>query len=290
MARVDWRRPPLLDLEEGKVRYKMIISYDGRAFNGWQTQKNGMGVQQVIEKALKKMLKEDVKVIGSGRTDSGVHAIGQVCHYDIIDRQIPAKAFLNVINCNLPPTVRVLDCEKVDGLFHSRYTAYARKYRYYLKRENEMTATDNGFVAKIKRFPSIDLLNSYAKHIVGTHDFSTFVASKDMSPSKCRDMYESYWSFEKDKWGYDVLTYTICGNAFLYKMVRSIVGTQLDFAMKNKSSEEFKVALESKNRKMAERTANPNGLFLLNVSYDENEYKWFEDTAVPLTKIEEENE
>ncbi len=290
MARVDWRRPPLLDLEEGKVRYKMIISYDGRAFNGWQTQKNGMGVQQVIEKALKKMLKEDVKVIGSGRTDSGVHAIGQVCHYDIIDRQIPAKAFLNVINCNLPPTVRVLDCEKVDGLFHSRYTAYARKYRYYLKRENEMTATDNGFVAKIKRFPSIDLLNSYAKHIVGTHDFSTFVASKDMSPSKCRDMYESYWAFEKDKWGYDVLTYTICGNAFLYKMVRSIVGTQLDFAMKNKTSEEFKAALESKNRKMAERTANPNGLFLLNVSYDENEYKWFEDTAVPLTKIEEDNE
>jgi tRNA pseudouridine38-40 synthase len=290
MARVDWRRPPLLDLEEGKVRYKMIISYDGRAFNGWQTQKNGMGVQQVIEKALKKMLKEDVKVIGSGRTDSGVHAIGQVCHYDIIDRQIPAKAFLNVVNCNLPPTVRVLDCEKVDGLFHSRYTAYARKYRYYLKRENEMTATDNGFVAKIKRFPSIDLLNSYAKHIVGTHDFSTFVASKDMSPSKCRDMYESYWAFEKDKWGYDVLTYTICGNAFLYKMVRSIVGTQLDFAMKNKTSEEFKAALESKNRKMAERTANPNGLFLLNVSYDENEYKWFEDTAVPLTKIEEDNE
>jgi tRNA pseudouridine38-40 synthase len=290
MARVDWRRPPLLDLEEGKVRYKMIISYDGRAFNGWQTQKNGMGVQQVIEKALKKMLKEDVKVIGSGRTDSGVHAIGQVCHYDIIDRQIPAKAFLNVVNCNLPPTVRVLDCEKVDGLFHSRYTAYARKYRYYLKRENEMTATDNGFVAKIKRFPSIDLLNSYAKHIVGTHDFSTFVASKDMSPSKCRDMYESYWAFEKDKWDYDVLTYTICGNAFLYKMVRSIVGTQLDFAMKNKTSEEFKAALESKNRKMAERTANPNGLFLLNVSYDENEYKWFEDTAVPLTKIEEDNE
>ncbi|MGD1817660.1 MAG: tRNA pseudouridine(38-40) synthase TruA [Pleomorphochaeta sp.] len=290
MARVDWRRPPLLDLEEGKVRYKMIISYDGRAFNGWQTQKNGMGVQQVIEKALKKMLNEEVKVIGSGRTDSGVHAMGQVCHYDISDRQIPAKAFLNVINCNLPPTVRVLDCEKVDGLFHSRYTAYARKYRYYLKRENEMTATDNGFVAKIKRFPSIDLLNSYAKHIVGTHDFSTFVASKDMSPSKCRDMYESYWAFEKDKWGYDVLTYTICGNAFLYKMVRSIVGTQLDFAMKNKTSEEFKAALESKNRKMAERTANPNGLFLLNVSYDENEYKWFEDTAIPLTKIEEDNE
>lgn len=290
MARVDWRRPPLLDLEEGKVRYKMIISYDGRAFNGWQTQKNGMGVQQVIEKALKKMLNEEVKVIGSGRTDSGVHAMGQVCHYDIIDRQIPAKAFLNVINCNLPPTVRVLDCEKVDGLFHSRYTAYARKYRYYLKRENEMTATDNGFVAKIKRFPSIDLLNSYARHIVGTHDFSTFVASKDMSPSKCRDMYESYWAFEKDKWGYDVLTYTICGNAFLYKMVRSIVGTQLDFAMKNKTSEEFKAALESKNRKRAERTANPNGLFLLNVSYDENEYKWFEDTAIPLTKIEEDNE
>ncbi len=290
MARVDWRRPPLRDLEEGKVRYKMIVSYDGRAFNGWQTQKNGVGVQQAIEKALKKMLKEDIKVIGSGRTDSGVHAMGQVCHFDIIDRNIPPVAFLNVINCNLPPTVRILDCEQVDGYFHSRYTAYARKYRYYLKRENEMTASDNGFIAKIRRFPSIDLLNSYAKHIVGTHDFTTFTASKDMSPSKCRDMYESYWAFEKDRWGYDVLTYTICGNAFLYKMVRSLVGTMIDFAMKNKSSEDFKLALESKNRKMAERTANPNGLFLLNISYDEEEYMWFEETAIPLTKMDREDE
>jgi len=152
-----------------------------------------------------------------------------------------------------------------------------------MKRENEMTAVDNGFVAKLKKFPSIDLLNAYAKNIVGTHDFTTFVASKDMSPSKCRDIYESYWEIEKDRWGYEILVYTICGNAFLYKMVRSLVGTQIDFAIKNKSNEEFKKALESKNRKMAERTANPNGLFLLEVSYDEEEYKWFEDTAIPLS-------
>jgi len=287
MARVDWRRPPLLDLEEGKVRYKMIVSYDGRAFVGWQTQKNGVGVQQAIEKALFKMLREKVKVIGSGRTDSGVHAMGQVCHFDVVDRNIPTLAFINVVNCNLPPTVRILGCEIVDGTFHSRYTAYARKYRYYLKRENEMTACDNGFVAKTKKFPPIEVLNSYAKHIVGTHDFTTFVASKDMSPSKCRDIYESYWSFEKDKWGYDVLTYTICGNAFLYKMVRSLVGTQIDYAIKKKTSEEFKEALDSKNRKMAERTANPNGLFLLEVSYDEHEYSWFEETAIPLTNPED---
>jgi tRNA pseudouridine38-40 synthase len=290
MARIDWRRPPLKDLQEGKVRYKMVVSYDGKAFNGWQTQKNGLGIQQAIEKALKKMLKEDVKIIGSGRTDSGVNAIGQVCHFDIFDKDIPARAFLNVINCNLPPTVRILECEIVDGYFHSRYTAYARKYRYYLKIENEMTATDNGFAAKIKRFPSIDVLNSYAKHIAGTHDFTTFTSSKDVSLSRCRDVYESYWSYEKDKWNYDVLTYTICGNAFLYKMVRSLVGTMLDFAIKHRSSEYFKEALESKNRKMAERTANPNGLFLLNISYDENEYKWFEETAIPLTKMEIENE
>ncbi len=290
MARVDWRRPPIRDLEEGKVRYKMIISYDGRAYNGWQTQKNGVGVQQAIEKALKKMLKEDIKVVGSGRTDSGVHAMGQVCHFDIVDRQIPAKAFLNVINCNLPPTVRILNCELVDGFFHSRYTAYARKYRYYFKKENEMTAFDNGFIAKIKKFPPLDLLNSYAKHIVGTHDFTTFTASKDMCPSKCRDIYESYWSYETDKWGYQVLTYTICGNAFLYKMVRSLVGTQIDFAIKHKTSEDFKDALDSKNRKKAERTANPNGLYLMNISYDEKEYDWFEETAIPLTYMEDYDE
>lgn len=285
MARVDWNRPPIKPLEEGKRRFALTVSYDGRAFNGWQRQKNGVGVEQVIEKALFKMLKKEIRIVGSGRTDSGVHAMGQVCHFDIDNPNIPAKAFLNVINCNLPPTIRILDCREVDGTFHSRYSAYARQYRYYFKRENEMTACDNGFISKAKKFPSLEVLNGFAKELLGTHDFTTFTSVGDMSPSKCRDIYESYWSFEEDKWGYKVLTYTICGNAFLYKMVRSIVGTQMIFAVKNKSVEDFKNALESKNRKLAETTASPNGLYLLRVSYDENEYKWFEETAVSVTSM-----
>lgn len=290
MARVDWNRPPLKPLEEGYRRYALTVSYDGRSFNGWQRQDDGLGVEQAIEKALKKMLKEDVKIYGAGRTDSGVHAMGQVCHFDTIRKNIPASAFLNVINSHLPLTVRILKCNEVDGSFHSRYSAFAREYKYYIKRENEMTATDNGFVSKARRLPSLDLLNGYAKCLQGTHDFTTFTSSRDISPSKCRDIYESYWSLEKDKWGYDVLVYTICGNAFLYKMVRSIVGTQMVFANKKKSVEEFNEALLMKDRKKACTTASPNGLFLYRISYDENEYRWFEDTAIAVGSLNKEDQ
>jgi len=285
MARTDWNRPPLEPLADGVKRYALTVSYDGKAFNGWQRQKNGVGVEQVIEKALFKMLKEPVRIIGAGRTDSGVHAMGQVCHFDTTHTNIPAFAYLSVINCNLPPTVRILKCVEVDGSFHSRYSAFAREYKYYFKRENEMTAPDNGFISKTKKIPSIDTLNSFAKCLVGTHDFTTFTATGDVSPSKCRDIYESYWTLEKDKWGYDVLCYTICGNAFLYKMVRSLVGTQMVYAYKKRTPEQFKEALESKNRKMAETTASPNGLFLYRISYDPEEYRWFEKDAIPVGSL-----
>jgi tRNA pseudouridine38-40 synthase len=287
MARVDWNRPPLPPLEEGVKRYALTVSYDGRAFNGWQRQKNGVGVEQAIEKALFKMLGDDIRIIGAGRTDSGVHALGQVCHFDTTHLNIPSYAYLNVLNCKLPPTVRILKCVEVDGSFHSRYSAYAREYKYYFKRENEMTASDNGFISKAKKLPDLDLLNSFAKCLQGTHDFTTFTSVGDVSPSKCRDIFESYWSMEKDKWGYDVLVYTICGNAFLYKMVRSIVGTQMVYAYKKKSVEEFKEALLSKNRKKAETTASPNGLFLYRISYDEDEYRWFEETAIPVGSLQD---
>lgn len=285
MARVDWNRPQIEPVKEGYKRFSLMVSYDGRAFNGWQRQKNGIGVEQVIEKALFKMLKENIRIIGAGRTDSGVHALGQYCHFETSHINIPARAFLSVINCNLPPTIRILKCEEVDGFFHSRYSAFAREYKYYFKRENEMTATDNGFITKAKNLPSVDVLNGFAKSLLGTHDFTTFTSTGDVSPSKCRDIYESYWTLEKDRWGYDLLVYTICGNAFLYKMVRSLVGTQMVFAYKKRTPEEFKEILDSKNRKRAETTASPNGLFLYRISYDEKEYKWFEETAIPVGSI-----
>lgn len=255
----------------------MTVSYHGAHYSGWQRQNNAIAVAQVIEETVKTMIGEDVEIIGSGRTDSGVHALGQVCHMDIHNKGIKAEKFALALNRLLPSDIRILESSETDGSFHARYTTMARMYRYYFKREIDMTAFDDQLVAKVKQFPSLELLNGYAACIQGTHDFSTFTASGDICPSRWRDIYESFWQEETDRWGKSLLSYTICGNAFLYKMVRSLVGSMMQFAQNGLSVEEFSSILASKDRSKAGRTAQACGLYLYCISYDEEAYAWFEE-------------
>ncbi|MGE4584781.1 MAG: tRNA pseudouridine(38-40) synthase TruA [Sphaerochaeta sp.] len=277
MARSDWKRPALEPLAPGRRRIRMTVSYHGKHYSGWQRQANATSVALVLEETVKQMINEDVEVIGSGRTDSGVHALGQVCHMDIKNQKIKAEKFSLALNRLLPPDIRILESSEVDDSFHARFTSMARMYRYYFKQERDMTAFDDLLVAKIKEFPSLELLNGYAKNVQGTHDFTTFTASGDLCPSKWRDIYESYWDIETDRWGKPLLTYTICGNAFLYKMVRSLVGSMMEFAQKGKTVQDFSDILEAKDRSLAGRTASACGLYLYRISYDEQEYAWFEE-------------
>jgi len=277
MARSDWRRPPLEPLDEGVRRIRMTVAYYGQNYNGWQRQPNGVGVSDRIEQEIQGMVGEKVKLVGSGRTDSGVHALAQVCHFDMFNQRIDGKVFAIALNSLLPTDIRIMESCEVDGSFHSRYTAMGRKYRYYVKQEREMSPFDAKQVWKVRRFPDIELLNAYAAHIQGTHDFTTFTACGDTSTSRFRDVYESYWAYEVDRFGCKVLTYTISGNAFLYRMIRSVVGTMLEFAEKGVDADTFKEILESKNRKRSGRTAAPWGLYFYAVSYDPSEYAWFEE-------------
>ncbi len=276
MARSDWRRPSQWPLEEGKRRMRLTVAYDGTPYNGWQRQQNGRSVQEELEKALRAMLKEPVEVFGSGRTDSGVHALGQVCHFDISSKSIPAQAFVRALNQLLPHDVRVMDSAEVDGSFHARFSTMAREYRYLVKEESGFKPFDRDRVAKVRRFPDFELLNSYAACVEGTHDFSTFTGAGDLCPSKFRDIYVSRFSWGHDFWGDAVLVYTICGNAFLYRMVRSLVGTMLQLGGEGASVEEFRRRLESKDRSMTGRTASAGGLYLSRISYDGDEFAWFE--------------
>jgi len=276
MARTDWNRPPLAPLGEGLRRIRMTVSYDGAGYHGWQSQENGVSVQQRIEEALLAMLGEQVDVQGSGRTDSGVHALGQVCHFDIRSK-VPVRAFKPRLNHLLPPDIRVMEAEEVDGSFHARFTTMAREYRYLVKQIDDVTAFDHHRIYAVKELPSMELLEGYAACIQGTHDFSTFCAAGDLSPSKFRDIYVSKWTLDKDSYGYGLLTYTICGNAFLYHMVRSLVGTQLDCAHQGLSVQAFREILDSKDRGRAGRTAPSEGLYLARISYDPDEYAWFEE-------------
>lgn len=279
MARSDWKRPELKSLGEGLRRIRLTVSYHGSHYSGWQKQFNALTVAEVLERTVEQMIGEHVEIVGSGRTDSGVHALAQVCHMDIANQKVQGSVFRCALNRLLPSDIRILESSEVDGTFHARYSTMARMYRYYFKQEEDMTAFDDQLVAKVKHFPSLEVLNSYAKVLCGTHDFTTFTASGDMCPSKWRDIYESYWSLETDRWGFPLLSYTICGNAFLYKMVRSLVGSMMEFASKDVSAEEFSAILESKDRGMAGRTAFPCGLYLYRISYDRDEYAWFEEVG-----------
>lgn len=278
MSRSDWKRPVEFSAPKGRRRIALELSYDGRCYNGWQTQNNAKSVQETLKQAIVSFLNDDsVEVCGSGRTDSGVHAKGQVAHAEFNDCRIPAKAFLYGLNAILPVSVRIIRSWDVPASFHARYSAMAREYRYFAVQGFGRDAFMDGLVTRLKEMPDLGVLNSYAVQLVGTHDFTTFASAKDICPSKYRDIYESVFTMERSMYGDDVLCYKVCGNAFLYHMVRSLVGTMLEMAGNGCSAAEFKDVLDSCARRRAGKTAPSDGLYLWRVSYDPDEYQWFED-------------
>lgn len=260
-------------------RIMLTCAYEGSAFHGWQSQDNSVSVQETLENALSAM-GLSARIQGSGRTDAGVHALGQVCHFDIPSScTIPADRFALALNTLLPPTVRVISSEEKDGTFHARFTTMAREYVYFVKSYENALPFDAGHVALYRKAPSVELLNSYASVLQGTHDFTTFSSSRDSSLSKWRDIYESYWTVITDRFGREMLKYTVVGNAFLYHQVRSMAGTMMDAALMGESPEAFRSRLEARDRSRALRTAPADGLYLSRISYDEDEYAWFEEEA-----------
>lgn len=276
MPREDWNRPDIERVKEGWRRIKLTVSYDGRSYHGWQAQDNAISVQSELERILSEVTKSDVSVFGSGRTDAGVHALGQVCHFDT-ESMIPAERFMLILNTKLDKTIRVLSSEDAGPYFHARFSTMGREYWYLVKRFPDMLPFDDGRYLFLREFPGIDRLNDYASLIFGTHDFTTFASSRDQSLSKCRDIYLSRWDSFNDIYGCSVLRYRVAGNAFLYHQVRSMVGTMLEASARDESAESFKCRLDSKDRNNALRTASSSGLYLARITYDPEEYLWFEE-------------
>lgn len=275
MSRADWHRPEVI-MPEGMRRIRLTVAYDGRAFHGWQCQENAESVQDAIKTILDQVTGEDIFVQGSGRTDAGVHALGQVAHFDTVSK-LPADKFKVILNTKLPKTVRILESSEPEGVFHARFTSMAREYWYLVKRMDDMLPFDDGRVTPVRELPSLETLNSYAEKLCGTHDFTTFCSAKDECESKWRDIYESLWTEEHDPYGFPVLKYRVAGNAFLYHQVRSMVGTMLEDAKQHSTPEVFQARLDSRDRSQALKTAPSDGLYLARISYDEAEYQWFEE-------------
>ena len=243
------------------------VSYDGTDFLGWQRQNEraagkGRTVQEEIEKAIAVMHGHPVPLIGSGRTDSGVHAAGQVANFHTDIARIPAERFVPALNSLLARDIRILDSREVSRDFHARFDARARTYRFFIYCGKHPLAHEMPYIWHLGRWPDVAKLNRMASALQGEIDCSTFTASGDQSHTRSRYLYGAHFFPEGER-----LVFEISANAFLWKMVRSITGTLLYLEERGASAEEFLRILESRDRKQAGPTAPGNGLFLWDVRY-----------------------
>ena len=258
-----------------KRNIRLVLSYDGTDFAGWQRQKNARSVQGELERALERMHGHRVPTLGAGRTDSGVHAMGQVANFFTDIASIEARRFLPALNKLMARDVRVLAASDADFDFHSRYDARLRRYRYFILCSPAPDPMRLRYCHHIRRRPSLEALNSAAGMILGERDFTSFSSAKDESASRWRCVTESAF-----RWEGDVLVYEIAANAFLWRMVRSLVGSLLHFEaecalegapdLARAVSERMARVLTSRDRSLAGPTAPAQGLFLWNVEYYPN--------------------
>lgn len=253
----------------------LTISYDGTDFCGWQRQDDADGfeaertVQGEIEKALLKLHKQKVVLYGSGRTDSGVHAVGQAANfYSPID-SIPAENYVNALNCFLPQDVRIMNAIEVSQDFNSRSSATSRVYRYFISYDNSLPASNTRYIWKVKSYtPDLERLNHFASFLRGEIDCASFAASGDESVSTYRYIDDAFFFIQKDMFGNDVLVFQIEANAFLWKMVRTLTGTIVNLDKNNAPLDSMENILKAKDRKKAGVTAPANGLFLYKIKFD----------------------
>ncbi len=242
-------------------RMLITISYDGTAYHGWQSQPNAITVQSVIEKALFELLKEKVTVVGTSRTDAGVHAKEFTFHIDCADN-IPKEAFLRGLNGLLPYDIAVTDAKEIAPDFHSRYNAKGKTYCYNIYNSNKKDPFKLRFAWQIERPLDIEKMNEFAKTIIGKHDFYAFSSSGRTVEDTVRTVKECYVT----KNGDDVKLY-ITADGFLYNMVRIIIGTAVAVSDGKINVNTIEEIMKNKDRAALGMTAPPQGLFLEKVHY-----------------------
>ena len=239
---------------------KITIQYNGKNYCGWQKQNNSPGIQGTIEKAIFDITREEVKITGSGRTDAGVHALGQVANFKI-NSQIPVDRIPNALNAKLPKDISIVKAEEVDEDFHSRYSAKKKTYRYQIYNSQYRSPIYADISYPVKYDLDIDKMKKEAKSLIGTYDFKGFMSSG----SSVTDTVRTIYNIEVSK-SEDLIIIEIEGNGFLYNMVRIIAGTLVDIG-RGRITENMSTIIESKSRSMAGHTAPAHGLFLKKVDY-----------------------
>lgn len=241
------------------MRYFLQLAYDGARFHGWQVQPNALTVQQVLDEALSTLLREQVCTIGSGRTDTGVHAAQQFAHFDV-SAPLVAEAVLYRLNRLLPPDIAVQAVYAVGDEAHARFDALARTYEYRVSLVKDPFRRAHSSLAW--RPPDVGQMNRAAALLPGFEDFTTFSKTKGDTPHyRCR-LFEAGW---RQQGG--LLVFTVRANRFLRGMVRMLVGTLLEVGAGKRTVEEFAAAVQAQDRRLAGGAAEAAGLFLTRVEY-----------------------
>lgn len=246
--------------------YKLTIAYDGTNYSGWQIQPNAISIQELIQNALKTFLhKERIVLIGSGRTDAGVHARAQVAHFRY-EAEIDLYKLLSALNGILPRDIRIKHAELVDQRFHSQYSARGKIYHYHLCLDRVVDPFRRLYCWHVRRKLDMELLKSSASCFIGTHDFTAF-ANESHAGAAAKNPVRTIYRLDLiEEQGGVRLEFE--GNGFLYKMVRNIVGTMVDVASLKRPYEDIQEIFVSKDRRKASLAAPPQGLFLVKVHYD----------------------
>ena len=248
------------------TRYKALISYDGHDFAGFQRQPHARSVQEEIEKTLTRINKgQPIVIHGAGRTDSGVHALGQVIHFDLPSARDEEKLRF-ALDTQTPEDIDVISVEEVTEDFHARYQPHSKTYEFLVDIGRPKNPMMRHYATHYPYPLEISLMEQAIKALEGTHDFTGFTASGTSVENKVRTVTEASLTFDAQR---NFLVFTFSGNGFLYKQIRNMVGTLLKIGNKRMPVNQIERILEEKDRQLAGPTAAPNGLYLKEIIYEE---------------------
>lgn len=245
----------------GKVNVKILLEYEGTCYSGWQRQKNAVSIQEVLEKAIQSITKEKVRVIGSGRTDSGVHALGQVANFKTYTK-IPIEKLPYAINSKLPEDITVKHAQIVPEDFHARFSAKSKVYSYSIYNAKFPSPLLRRYVYFFPLPLNLEEMRKAADILIGEHDFKSFMASNSSAKSTVRCI-KRFEILKRE----NLITLQIEANGFLYNMVRIIAGTLVDIGIGKTKAEDMISILNSKDRSSAGKTLPAQGLCLMKVIY-----------------------
>jgi tRNA pseudouridine38-40 synthase len=251
-------------------KFKITLAYEGTAYHGWQIQKGQVTIQEVVEKAVRSVTQEKVRVIGAGRTDAGVHALGQVAHFRSTTKLSP-KRLKRAINSQLPSDIRIMRIQNAVQDFHAQYWAKSKIYRYQIWNDEVLPVFERLTFFHHPGFFNCGRMRRALRLLAGRHDFSSFSVNSHLKGRLKRNPVRRMSRVHLHKKG-PCITIELEADGFLYKMVRSIVGTLMEVGEGKLSIEGFKKVLRGKDRTLAGKTAPPQGLCLVKVKYTKDRF------------------